>query len=239
MKHAALLLIACAAFCGSAGAEEEGTKIDYKLTGSYYHASNGNDAEDINLRATVGDSNYWIGHYREKDGFAQSRLGMDTRFDLHELLRASISPEIGTLGYKSLNLGAEVGGETYAILGIGRTNLRPCFNLNFDPCDAITVGVGTRAIKNMDINLFAVIDDRLDTQQRVTHLNWRYRIAKGQRLTIGLVYKSGFTDENVYIHGRGLMLGYDYNDFFFRISRDEYAGFSNVHLTRFAGGMRF
>jgi hypothetical protein len=212
--------------------------VDFKLTGSYYQSRKGNDAHDVNLRASLGASNVWLGRYEDREGFRQTRFGYDTRIEFDHA-RVSLSPEFGSGGYAGAYAGTELGGQTFAIAGICRSNLRPFYNLGFDPCESITIGVGTRAIDRTDLSFYQVRDDRIGNGQRVTHLSWRYKVADDQRLTIVATHKRGLSDENAMIHGYGLTIGYDYKDFFARIGRDQYANFIGDHLNRAAFGMRF
>jgi hypothetical protein len=42
---------------------------------------------------------------------------------------------------------------SHLIAGLGRTSLQTCYNLNFDPNDAITLGVGTTVLSRNDVSL--------------------------------------------------------------------------------------
>lgn len=146
------------------------------------------------------------------------------------------------LRYAALSGGsvtAEVGGATYAIVGWGRTNLRDYYNLNFDPNDAVTVGLGTRAIADTELSLYTIKDDRLGTGQRVTHLLARRELAPHRRLTLDLFYKSGQSTADNYIAGSGLTATYDFEPWFVRLGFDPYVNFSQNQMTLFALGRRF
>lgn len=239
MTTVRLLAVLCAMLPGAVLAQDDaGGKIDYKLTAAYYAAQDHNDGKDVNLRASLAGGNLWLGHYRDRDGFHQTRIGGDTRVD-YDLARIGLSLEAASGGYKGVYLGAELGGDTFAIAGLSRSNLRPFYNLGFDPSDTLTLGVGTRAIKDTDLQLFTVWDNRLHTGQRVTHLNWRLKVAEGQRLTVNYSYKTGMIETGREIHGQGLTIGYDYNNYFFRVGVDPYANFTPSRLHRFAAGIRF
>ncbi|GAB2879820.1 hypothetical protein GCM10027277_56270 [Pseudoduganella ginsengisoli] len=240
MTDARILAVLCAMLLPGAvmAQDDTGGKIDYKLTAAYYAAQDKNDGKDVNLRASLASGNLWIGHYRDKEGFHQTRIGGDTRAE-YEMARIGLSLEAASGGYKGVYLGAELGGDTFAIAGLSRSNLRPFYNLSFDPSDTLTLGVGTRAIKNSDVQLFTVWDNRLHTGQRVTHLNWRLKVAEGERLTVNYSYKTGMIDTGRDIHGMGLTVGYDYNNYFFRAGVDQYANFTASRINRFAAGFRF
>lgn len=228
------LLLPGAGFAG----EPAGSKTDYKLTAAYYAAQDGNDGKDLNLRASLSDANVWAGHYRDKAGFRQSRLGGDTRLD-YGAVRIGLSLEAASGGYKGAYAGAELGGDTFAIVGLSRSNLRPFYNLSFDPSDTLTLGLGTRAIAGSDLQLFTVRDNRLHTAQRITHLNWRLKLSEAERLSVNYSYKTGLIDTGENIHGMGLTIGYDYKDYFIRAGVDQYANFTAARINRFAAGFRF
>ena len=219
-------------------AEDQSNRIEFKLTPSYYQSSDGNDAVDVNLRANRGQHTAWVGQYRDQNGFGQARTGYENKLDFGSA-RMVLSAQLASGGFVGGSITAEIGGDTFGILGFGRTNLRDYYNLNFDPNDAITVGIGSRTFSDTELSLFHVWDDRLGTQQRVTHLVWRYKPSTSQRLTADTSYKSGLTSDNVFVRGYGLSITYDYGQYFGRIARDQYANFTESHLTRFSLGMRF
>lgn len=217
---------------------DEPNKIEFKLTPSYYSSSDGNDAVDVNLRANRGRHTAWVGWYRDQDGYRQTRTGYENKLDFG-LARMVLSAQLASGGFVGGSASAEIGDATFGILGFGRTNLRDYYNLNFDPNDAITLGIGSRAFSNTELSLFQVRDDRLSTQQRITHAVWRYRPSETRRLTVDLSYKSGLTGADHFVHGYGLSLTYDYGPYFGRIARDQHANFTESSLTRFSLGMRF
>ncbi|HEY8101051.1 MAG TPA: hypothetical protein VIF82_09865 [Burkholderiaceae bacterium] len=244
---AALICLAVAALFQSSAAQaseapenkvDEPKSIQFKLTPSYYSASDGNDATDINLRGNFGQHTAWIGVYNDKNGYRQERTGYEYRLDF-ELIRWVLSAQSASGGFVGGSASAEIGGDTFGILGFGRTNLREYYNLNFDPNDAITVGIGSRAISKTELSLFQVRDDRLSTQQRVTHFVWRYKPSYPQRVTVDASYKSGLASDNIFIRGYGLSATYDCNPYFVRIARDQYANFTETNLIRLSIGMRF
>lgn len=154
-------------------------------------------------------------------------------------MRIGLSLEAASGGYKGAYAGAELGGDTFAIVGLSRSNLRPFYNLSFDPSDTLTLGLGTRAIEGSDLQLFTVWDNRLHTEQRITHLNWRLKLAEAECLTVNYSYKTGLIDTGENIHGMGLTIGYDYKEYFIRAGVDQYANFAASRINRFAAGFRF
>lgn len=220
----------------AAGPDEE--KISFKLTPTYFSSSSGNNALDLNLRGAIGAHTAWLGQYRDKAGLVQARTGYENRQDFG-LVRTVLSIQLASGGFAGGSVSAELGGETYAIAGWGRTNLRNYYNLNFDPNDAITLGLGTRVFPQTELSVFQVRDDRLNTHQRVTHAVARYKASDAERWTVDISYKSGLTDTTMQVQGYGLSVTYDFGNYFARLARDPYANFSEASQTRFSLGLRF
>lgn len=216
----------------------EPAKVSYKLTSSYYDASDNNNALDVNLRTKYAEHTAWIGEYGDKKGFRQFRAGYEYSPEF-AYIRPTFSLQLASKGFIGESINTEIGGETFAIIGIGRTNLHDYYNLNFDPNDAITLGIGTRAFNQHELSLFQVFDNRLDTQQRITHFVWRYSPTDSQRLSIDASYKSGLDSENVFIHGYGLSADYRYRQYFARLAREQHANFAVSDLTRLSIGIYF
>ncbi|BBP03551.1 hypothetical protein TPL01_10900 [Sulfuriferula plumbiphila] len=212
--------------------------LAFKLTPSYYRISDGNNAADLNLRANYGDNVGWIGYYRDRLGFQQARAGYENHTGLGAV-RLVLSAQAASRGFWGGAANAEIGGDTFAIVGFGRTNLRDYYNLNFDPNDAITLGAGTRAIRNTELSLYMVRDDRLGTGQRVTHLIARRAFAGKQRLTLDLSHKSGQRTAGNTVVGSGITLTDDYAPWFVRAAYDPYVNFTGNRMTLFALGRRF
>ena len=242
-----LCLLACVLNCNSAYAADnsvesftlaEPAKVSYKFTTTYLGASDDNNAVDVNLRANYDVHTAWIGEYGDRDGFRQLRAGY-VYSPTFTYIRPTFSVQLATKGYIAESVSTEIGDKNFAILGIARTNLQDYYDLGHDPSDAITLGIGSRAIENNEFYLFQIFDDRLETQQRNNHLVWRYKFANEQRLVIDASYKTGLDTENVFIHGYGLSVDYDYKQYFARVARDEYANFNPSNQTRLSAGFRF
>ena len=196
-------------------------------------------AVDLNLRASQGSHYGWIGYYRDNTGTRQWRTGYEYRID-NELFRLVLSPQWASGGFLSASVNSELGPQKiFAIAGLGRTNLRNSYTLTFDPNDAITLGVGTRAIDKLEFTLFQIRDNRLGTGQRVTHAVTRWAVADKQRLTLDLVHKRGLASDGQQVSGNSFTLTYDYGDYFVRVARDRYANFTPATQNRFAAGLRF
>jgi len=226
-----------AASASAAADDSSSGNIDYKLTASYYNTDS-DKAGDINLRAHTGAHTAWLGHYQDDTGFRQARAGYEYAED-EGVLRVTWSAQAATRGFVGGSATAEIGGDTFAIAGIGRTNLHDYYNLNFDPNDAWTAGIGSRAIDNTELSLFRVQDDRTNSRQRVTHAVVRYKFAGEQRLTLDASYKNGFGSDGIYYNGYGISAAYDYQRWFVRLAEDQHANFSHDNMLRLSTGVRF
>ena len=222
-------------------AAEKPEGIALKFTPTYYHSSTENPAWDINLRGSTGAHEAWVGYYRQREDFQQVRLGYDYTW-VTPFGKVTPSVQYATHGFFGGSLNAEIGKQYFALLGLGRTNLKPYFNLNFDPNDAQMIGVGTRAIPRTTLSLFQIRDDRLHTGQRITHFVARYQITDKTRLTADIYRKSGRSDadpSSTVLRATGAAVTYDFEPYFVRIANDPYVNFTNNHMVRVAAGMRF
>ena len=237
------LALACATACTPASAAEGDSNgaaaADFKLTLGRYASSDGNTGLDANLRAGLGPHTAWVGAYRDRSGYRQARAGYEFRLD-GETMRTVFSLQSASGGVAVGSLTAEIGGANYAIVGWGRTNVRNYVNLNYDPNDAITLGVGTRAISQTELMLFNVHDDRLHTGQNVTHFVLRRRFESDQRLTVDVFVKRGLTGDGEFVRNdKSISLGYDRGPLFVRFAHDLHAGFTSVTQNRLSLGSRF
>lgn len=230
-----------ATFSAHAGAQEadaDVSKVAFKFTPSHYMSSDDNDATDLNLRAALGAHTAWVGFYRDKAHFQQSRTGYEYRHDFG-FIRPVLSAQLASGGFLGGSATAEIGSDTYAIVGWGRTNLRDYYNLNFDPNDAITLGIGSRSLSKTELSIFHIWDDRLDTKQHVTHAVVRYKPGDAERWTVDASYKHGMTGDGDNVKGYALSVTYDLGDYFARVARDQHANFSGITQTRISLGVRF
>jgi hypothetical protein len=211
----------------------------FKLTPSYYFTTNQPGAYDLNLRANYGAHAVWIGYYQQNNVFEQARTGYEYTIQI-PFVQVVPSIQVATHGFLGGSIITQIGDSIYAILGFGRTNLHEYYNLNFDPNDSITYGVGTRLLPNSTLSLFAIKDDRLDTGQIVTHLVWRVLSDDRQRWTIDLSSKHGSpTAGEPSVSGPGLTVTYDFRDVFVRLAQDQKVNFSTDNQTRLSVGLRF
>ncbi len=132
----------------------------------------------------------------------------------------------------------QAGDPWYALLGWGRTNLRPYFNLNFDPNDAITAGAGWKGAGGRGVSLVVVADDRLRTGQKHWHLVGRWPAPGGLHVTLDLLRKTGEGDGGP-VAAWGLAATLDFPRWFVRLARDPKQNFSAQDATRLSAGLRF
>lgn len=213
----------------------------FKLTPTYYFTTNEPGAGDVNLRGQLGPHTAWVGYYQQTNVFRQARAGYEYAHDL-PFGRVVLGVQAASQGFLGGAIGAEVGkGAVFGLLGWGRTNLKPYFNLNFDPNDAILFGGGWRASEDTQVVLYQVRDDRLDTGQRVTHLVLRTRRTPRTRWIVDVFHRSGLTsaEDGVQISSTGAAVAYDRDRWFARIAWDPNVNFTLNDMVRVAVGVRF
>ncbi len=218
------------------GALAEESDKPFKLTVGYYHDAQ-DPGKDVNLRWQHEDTHVWVGHYEDHAFGGQDRAGIDTSWDLNEWVSLQPSLQVATGGFVGGSVNAQVGHESYGIVGLGRTNLKPYFNLNFDPNDAITLGGGHVFSDGQNWSLFMVRDDRLHTGQTDWHLTGRVPMGP-DRLSLDLMHKQGQGDDG-HVQAWGLSVGWDFPSWFVRVARDPKQNFSGADAWRFSTGMRF
>lgn len=221
-------------------AASEPESWSFKFTSALYSERATPLAHDQNLRGNLGEHTAWIGHYQRGGQFEQTRLGYEYTFKL-PFGQVIPSLQVATQGFVGGAVTAQVGSESaWAIVGFGRTNLKPYYNLSFDPNDSVVLGAAVRLRPRGVLSLYTVADDRLGTGQKVTHLVWRERFAQDQRITIDFVNKTGSPEAGLPgLPGKGLTVTYDYGKFFGRLGREQNVNFTTGDQTRLAGGFRF
>jgi hypothetical protein len=220
--------------------------IDFKLYTGLYSSSLSGQSNDINLRAQkstdTSQHTAWLGVYRTQTGFNQTRVGYEY-FMRSELIRTTVSTQLASGGFLGGSITSEVGPTSvFGLLGFGRTNLQPYFNLNFDPNDMVQYGVGWRpeSMKGHMFSLYRVQDNRLNTGQAITHLVWRDMYSVGHRFSVDAFHKRGEIDTGAIIHNKfGLGVGYDNGPWGVRLAYDPYVNFSSQRMIRLSGTFRF
>lgn len=226
------LLVSLAAACQAFAS----TDLRWKLTAGEY-VYGGYDGRDVNLRWRGDDSDAWLGTYHDKMFGTQTRAGADTVIDVTKYVQVQPSLQAATHGFVGGSINVQVGGAWYGLAGIGRTDARPYFNLNFDPNDALTFGLGHQAAGGFSVLGFLVADNRFHTGQRDWHMNIQIPHGDGHA-TVDVLRKSGLSDAGP-VHGWGFTANYDWPRWFLRLAYDPYQNFSAEKAWRFATGVRF
>lgn len=247
----AALMLGLLGTCGLALAEEPA----FKLTVGVLIGKAGEDpssrAMDVNLRYTSGIGNLWMGWFRQPNpdvvlDLTQGRAGWDNTFEMGAF-RVQPSIQAASAGFLGGSLNVETG-ETihknwYAGAGIGRTNLRPYVNLNFDPNDVWMASGGYRWNAHESVGFQWVRDNRDNPDQRHLHLIYRTGLAQTHRLTLDVLSKVGNvtrnTGETTKINKLGLSATYDWREHFVRVAYDPQVNFSNQDMVRLSVGTRF
>jgi hypothetical protein len=229
------LLLAASLGAGITAAAD--SSPDFKLTLGWYDFSDHSHGIDANLRHTSDLGNIWVGFFRlDEPAFRQWRTGWDRSFG--KAVRISPSVQLASGGFAGGSIQAETGEPWFAGVGFGRTNLRPYYNLNFDPNDSWQVVAGHRSEGGRTISAQMVRDNREHPDQRHFHLYWRQPLPRGERLTLDALYKVGIVEEEM-IRRWGFTATYDWPRFFLRVARDPKTNFTPVDAWRFSVGTRF
>lgn len=219
-----------------------GQTVVWKLTPSVYHESAGRSAFDINLRGNRENDVFWIGEYERGREFRQMRFGYEHQFSL-PTGKFIASAQYASHGFWGASGTFELSGKGvpyFGLLGLGRTNTRPYYNLNFDPNDSTLIGAGWRSQDSTQFTLYQVKDDRLRTGQRVTHFVYRGKLDERSRLTLDLFRREGRSDPDAELMAAtGLSLTYDREPWFVRIAWDPKVNYTASNMTRMAVGIRF
>ena len=220
-----------------------GRGIAWKFTPTLQSETAQRSALDLNLRGNRDDDTFWVGHYQRGAEFRQTRAGYEYQFSL-PVGRLIGSAQYATRGFLggSATLEAGSGGPWFALLGIGRTNLKPYYNLNFDPNDSVLLGAGWRPDERTALTVFQVRDDRLGTGQKVTHAVLRQKTGGRTRWTFDVFHRRGRVDADPgseLVDATGFTLTCDQEPWFARVAWDPKVNFENSNMTRLAIGIRF
>ena len=210
----------------------------FKLTIGDYRYNNGGDGYDLNLRWRRSDTDVWIGAYRDPVFGAQTRAGVDSSLPLGGSASLQPSFQAASGGFVGGSLSFQIGDPWFALAGWGRTNLKPYFNLNFDPNDAITAAIGWHGPNGRTVSLTLIADDRLHTGQKDWHLYGRWPLSDDLRVTLDLLRKTGDGDSG-YVRAWGWTATLDLPTWFLRLARDPKQNFSAQDATRLVLGVRF
>ena len=229
-----ILALAVGATPGCTAAEEGPA---FKFTLGSYRYSDDSQGVDANLRHTSGLGNVWLGYFRLPDqDVSQWRGGWDRTFG--EDVRFSPSLQLASGGFEGGSVALEAGAPWFASVGLGRTNLKPYYNLNFDPNDSYSLSAGRRDESGQLFAVQYVRDNRENPSQRHLHFVYRQPFDGGNRLTVDVLYKKGLVEDEL-IKRWGFTLAYDWPRFFVRLARDPKTNFTPVDAWRFSVGTRF
>lgn len=227
--------MACGWAC-ACHADERADDPNFKLTLGIQNFSESGRGVDVNLRHTSELGTAWIGYF-DADGLDahQLRGGWDQSFG--ETIRLSPSLQIASGGFVGGSMNLETGKTWFAGAGYGRTNLRPYFNLNYDPNDAWSLSGGYRA-DGVSYTLSYTRDDRENPDQQHLHAIYKTLANGSDRLTVDLLYKRGFVNGEG-IAKLGATFTYDWPRMFVRLAYDPNTNFTSDNALRASLGSRF
>lgn len=222
---------------GAVAQADEAAPAEYKFTTGVYHFSDHTTGLDLNLRRSADNGNTWIGYYRSAgQEVTQWRAGWDHSYG--QTWRVSPSIQVASFGFVGGSVQLETGDPWFAGVGLGRTNLKPYVNLNFDPNDAWMLSAGRRRSDNQLLMVQLIRDNRQNPDQQHLHFLLREPLPDGQRISVDVLYKTGLV-EDVRIHRWGLTLTYDHPHWFARFAWDPKANFTPADMLRVQVGTRF
>ena len=146
--------------------------------------------------------------------------------------------QIASGGFVGGSFNLETGARWFAGVGLGRTNLRPYYNLNFDPNDSWSLAAGYRGENGQSYSAAYIRDNRENPDQQHFHLTSRVPLDGKDRLTLDLLYKRGLVDGQR-ISKVGGTVTYDWPKFFVRVAYDPYTNFTMDNVWRVSVGTRF
>ena len=209
----------------------------WKFTAGRYQYSAGSPGTDLNLRYSQDDAHAWVGNFRQPgEAIRQWRAGWDQSF--FETVRVQPSLQVASGGFAGGSLGLETGEHVFVGAGLGRTNLRPYYNLNCDPNESYTLSAGWRGDHGASASLLWVRDNRLNPDQRHLHGLTQVRLPEGQRISLDVLYKQGLVDARM-VHRLGATVTCDWPAWFLRLAFDPRTNFTPVDAWRLSVGTRF
>ncbi len=209
----------------------------FKVTAGYFHLSESGNGLDLNVRHSSDYGNAWVGFFHAPRLDAnQWRTGWDNSFGNTVRIQPSVQAASGGFVGGSLNIET---GRTWVVgTGFGRTNLRPYYNLNFDPNDSWSLMGGYRGEASLSVIASYVRDNRENPDQQHFHLTLRTALPESERVTFDVLYKRGLV-EGARINKVGATLTYDWPRYFVRLAFDPNTNFTLDNVWRFSAGMRF
>ncbi len=240
---AALALLAAsrvgAEDAGSAPAApvERADDLRNKLTASVYLLPS-NQNYDLNVRHKFGAAVGWLGSFVDATGQGQARVGGEYDFQRGPVLVVP-TLQIGSNGLVAGQLYSELGGRAYAIAGYSRTNLKPFYNLSFDPNESVQLGGGWHVSGYDRVYGFVIFDVRLHTSQEDTHVLWRHRLDAKDGVTLDALFKSGRLEDGRKVDAAGVGVYFDRPTWFVKAYYDPFVNFTADRMLRVGVGCKF
>jgi len=217
---------------------ENADEFKSKLTLGIYFTP-GARAYDLNLRHQFGPLTAWIAGFYDPKSNKLMRVG--AQYDYRKgWLHLVPSLEVSTTRAMAGSLSSELGsGKTVAIVGVSRTNLRPFFDLFWDPGDSVQLGIAHRLSSYDRISAFTIFDVRLHTQQQNTHVLWRHKLNRNNGVTFDGLFKSGRAESGEFIRKVGIGVYYDRPKWFWKLYYDPHVNFTDRTMVRSGIGLKF
>lgn len=234
-----ITFVALGALAGSnlAHADDGSDDLAFKLTISNHRFSENGSGMDVNFRHSSQWGTQWLGYFNASGLEAhQFRGGWERSFG--DTVRILPSIQLASGGFVGGSISVETGKTWFVGAGLGRTNLRPYYNLNFDPNDAGSLGAGYRVPGGASYSVSLTRDNRENPDQQHFHAVYRTPINGQDRLTIDLLYKQGLVNGDS-IRKLGATVTYDWPRYFARLAYDPNTNFTADNVVRVSVGTRF
>ncbi len=217
---------------------EKADEYKSKLTFSTYF-TRGNRAFDLNLRHQLGPFTVWIAGFYDPRSNKLLRTGIQYDYRkawFHFVPTIEVATTRAVSGSLSFELGS---GKTIALVGYSRTNLKPFFDLFWDPGDSVQLGIGHKLSSYDRIQAYTIFDVRLHTGQQNTHVVWRHKLNANNGITFDGIFKSGHEDSGQYIRSVSLGVYYDRPHWFWKLYYDPHVNFTSQTMVRTGIGLKF
>jgi hypothetical protein len=217
---------------------EKADQYKSKLTFSTYFTS-GNRAFDLNLRHQFGPFTAWIAGFYDPQTNKLLRTGIQYDYRkawFHFVPTIEVATTKAVSGSLSFELGS---GKTVALAGYSRTNLKPFFDLFWDPGDSVQLGIAHRLSSYDRLQAYTIFDVRLHTGQQNTHVVWRRKLNRNNGITFDGIFKSGHEDSGRYIRSVSMGVYYDRPHWFWKLYYDPHVNFTNHTMVRTGIGLKF
>jgi hypothetical protein len=217
---------------------EKADEYKSKLTFSTYFTS-GNQAFDLNLRHQLGPFTVWIAGFYDPQTNKLLRTGIQYDYRkawFHFVPTIEVATTKAVSGSLSFELGS---GKAVALVGYSRTNLKPFFDLFWDPGDSVQLGIGHKLSSYDRIQAYTIFDVRLHTGQQNTHVVWRRKLNASNGVTFDGIFKSGHEDSGQFIRSVSLGVYYDRPHWFWKLYYDPHVNFTGHTMVRTGIGLKF